>query len=30
VKINDDILNNTNDVFVPPVPNAPTKIDYGP
>ncbi|KAA6369480.1 MAG: hypothetical protein EZS28_034994 [Streblomastix strix] len=30
VKDNDDILSNTNEVFVPPVPNAPTKIDYGP
>ncbi|KAA6384026.1 MAG: hypothetical protein EZS28_020449 [Streblomastix strix] len=29
VKINADILENTNDVFVPPEPNMPVKIDYG-
>ncbi|KAA6360099.1 MAG: hypothetical protein EZS28_044374, partial [Streblomastix strix] len=29
VKINTDILENTNDVFVSPVPNIPVKIDYG-
>ncbi|KAA6389255.1 MAG: hypothetical protein EZS28_015219, partial [Streblomastix strix] len=27
VKDNDDTLNNTNEVFVPPVSNAPTKLD---
>ncbi|KAA6384071.1 MAG: hypothetical protein EZS28_020403 [Streblomastix strix] len=29
VKINADILENTNEVFVPPEPNMPVKIDYG-
>ncbi|KAA6358324.1 MAG: hypothetical protein EZS28_046149, partial [Streblomastix strix] len=29
VKINADILENTNEVFVPPEPNMPSKIDYG-
>ncbi|KAA6353360.1 MAG: hypothetical protein EZS28_051113, partial [Streblomastix strix] len=29
VKINADILENTNEVFVPPEPNLPVKIDYG-
>ncbi|KAA6359620.1 MAG: hypothetical protein EZS28_044852, partial [Streblomastix strix] len=27
VKDNDDILNNTNEEFIPPVSNAPTKLD---
>ncbi|KAA6352747.1 MAG: hypothetical protein EZS28_051727, partial [Streblomastix strix] len=29
VKINADILENTNEEFVPPEPNMPVKIDYG-
>ncbi|KAA6363758.1 MAG: hypothetical protein EZS28_040715, partial [Streblomastix strix] len=29
VKVNADILENTNEVFVPPEPNMPIKIDYG-
>ncbi|KAA6390268.1 MAG: hypothetical protein EZS28_014206 [Streblomastix strix] len=29
VKVNADILENINEVFVPPEPNMPVKIDYG-
>ncbi|KAA6363201.1 MAG: hypothetical protein EZS28_041272, partial [Streblomastix strix] len=29
VKINADIIENSNEVFVPPEPNMPVKIDYG-